>query len=290
MLYELKNDQLTVTFNDMGGVLHSVRREDCEYLWQGNPEYWNGRAPILFPICGRLIDGKYTYGGKTFEMKIHGFARFVPFETKIVSDKEIVFTLTANEETLAQYPFPFVLTISYRLEGSEIISDIVMKNIGDTVMPCTVGAHPGFNIPLDGKGEFTDFYLEFGESCSPDQLVFSDTCFQTGKKTAFPLVDGKCLPLRHTLFDNDAIFLARMADSVTLKSEKTERFVRLSYPKMPYLGIWHKPRTEAPYVCIEPWCGLPSFDGVVDDLATKSDMFRLQPGEEKVLTYSIYFG
>ena len=51
-----------------------------------------------------------------------------------------------------------------------------------------------------------------------------------------------------------------------------------SYPGFPYLGFWHKPKTEAPYLCIEPWHGLPSDEGVVDDLDTKHDMVRLPAG------------
>ena len=290
MLYELKNEQLTVTFTDMGGELYSVRRGTCEYLWQGNPEFWKGRAPVLFPICGRLTEGKYTYEGKTYEMMLHGFTRFTEFETAQPADDTIVFTLKANAETLAQYPFPFTLTVLYRLAGDTVTSVIVVKNEGDGVMPFAVGAHPGFNVPLDGKGTFADYRLEFSETCSPDHLLFSETCYQTGRKTAFPLENGKRLSLHHDLFDNDAIFLARTAKEVTLKSDLTERFVTVTFPQMPYLGIWHKPKTEAPYVCIEPWCGLPAYDKEIDDFAKKSDMFRLQPAEEKTFTYSVRFG
>ena len=27
---------------------------NTEYLWQGDPAYWKGQAPILFPIVGAL--------------------------------------------------------------------------------------------------------------------------------------------------------------------------------------------------------------------------------------------
>ena len=290
MLFTLQNEQLTVTFTDMGGEIYSVRRGSCEYLWQGDPTYWNGRAPVMFPICGRLWTGKYTYAGKTYEMNLHGFARKTLFAGEIIDRNTIRFTLEANAETLAQYPFPFLLTVTYVLDGDTIRAEINTKNTGSDVMPFAPGAHPGFNVPLDGKGTFSDYRLEFGEVCSPDHLLFSETCYQTGKKEALPLENGTTLPLRHTLFDNDAIFLARPAHTVTLKSDLTERFVKVFFPDMAYLGIWHKPKTEAPYVCIEPWCGLPAFDGEVDDFAKKSDMFRILPGTEKAVRYEITFG
>ena len=97
------------------------------------------------------------------------------------------------------------------------------------------------------------------------------------------------MALKHSLFDIDAIFMSNMAKSVTLKSDLSERSVRLEYSDMSYLGIWHKPQSDAPYVCIEPWCGLPSFDGKIDDLSTKNDMFRLERGSSKTIRYAMIF-
>ena len=66
MIYTLKNQELTVTLTDLGAELLSIKcAGDCEYLWQGDPAYWTGHAPLMFPICGRLINGNYTYEGKT---------------------------------------------------------------------------------------------------------------------------------------------------------------------------------------------------------------------------------
>ena len=64
MLYTLKNDNLVATIDDLGAQIISVKRADLEYIWYGNAEFWAGHAPILFPICGRLFEGKYTFEGK----------------------------------------------------------------------------------------------------------------------------------------------------------------------------------------------------------------------------------
>lgn len=285
----LKNDQLTATFSTMGAEGISVKRGACEYIWQGDPTYWKGKAPMLFPICGRLFGGNYTYGGKTYEMTNHGFMRNVEFTLKSATEDTAVFELEANDETREMFPFEFRLTVTHRLKGATISTEIAILNTGDRILPCTFGAHPGFNVPLEGEGKFEDYVLEFGEPCSPDEVVMTDTCFLTGGRRAYPLEDGKTLPLRHSLFNIDAIFLARVADSVTLKSKTTERSVTLTYPDMPYLGIWHAPRTEAPYVCIEPWCGLPTYNGVTDAFEQKPDMFRLQPGAEKKITFEVTY-
>ncbi len=59
MEYTLKNKKLTVVFESKGATLHSIKDNDgVEYLWEGNPEYWSGQAPVLFPICGSIRDDK----------------------------------------------------------------------------------------------------------------------------------------------------------------------------------------------------------------------------------------
>lgn len=289
MNYILKNDQLTVTLRDLGAEMISVKRGDCEYVWQGDPTYWSGQAPLMFPICGRLFEQTYTYEGKTYTQGTHGFARSSLFRAATVTDTEAVFVLESNDETRANYPFDFELTVTYRLDGARLTTQAEIRNTGDKILPATFGGHPAFNVPLDGKGEFTDYCLEFGEACSPDEILMTPTCFLTGKRRAYPLTDGKSLPLSHNLFAVDAIFMSRIADTVTLKSQKTERSVTLRYSDMPYLGVWHMPRTDAPYVCIEPWCGLPAYDQEIEDFAQKPDMFRICPNTSKRVSFSVEF-
>ena len=65
------------------------------------------------------------------------------------------------------------------------------------------------------------------------------------------------------------------------------RAVTVAHPQMPYLGIWHMPHTDAPYVCIEPWSSLPSRQDVVEELSCKSDLIHLAPGAEYENTWSI---
>lgn len=290
MNYILKNDEITVTLSDVGAELISVKRGDCEYIWQGDEKYWNGQCPFAFPICGRVIDGVYLHEGKQYELGCHGFARHQKFEARPTTNAEIRFVLTANEETKAVYPFDFELTIIYRLEGNRLSNKVIIKNTGKGILPVTFGAHPGYNVPLDGKGKFEDFYLEFGEPCSPDEIVLSPTCFITGGRRPKMLEDGKIIPLTHDLFDNDALFLSRAASSITLKSDKSDRFVTMEYADMPYVGFWHASHTDAPYVCIEPWCGLPDYDGAPGEIMQKNDLFRLIPGGEKIIRFATVFG
>lgn len=289
MLYTLQNDKLTVKVSDVGAEIHSVKREDCEYIWVGDPAFWSSHAPLLFPVCGRFFEGKYTHKGELYEIACHGFIRKSPLTLVCVNDTSICFSVTSTEETKKIYPFDFELKIWHILEDESITTRFEIANTGDVVLPATVGGHPGFNLPLGGDGEFADYYLEFKNPCTPNQIEISPRGLFTGKLTAYPLVDGNKLPLSHKLFEIDGIFLSRMDSTVTLKSQKSARAVTLEYPDMPYLGIWHPSACEAPFVCIEPWCGLPGYDGEMEDITTRPNMFHVLPGKVQTAQFKMTF-
>ena len=264
-----------------------LKEDHCEYLWQGDPTYWHGRACNLFPICGRLTEGKYTYRGNTYEMNLHGFARKTTMTVISKKDDAIRFCLTDTEESLKMYPFHFELILEYRLEGTTVHQTFQVRNTDEKPLIFAVGGHPGFNVPLTAGEKFEDYYVEFDCAKAPNKAVLSETCYDTGKREPFPLEDGRRLSLTHDLFDNDAIFLTDMCKGITLKSRCSCKSVHLSYPDMNALGLWHAPKTDAPYVCIEPWYSLPAYDGEVDDLETKQLMLTLAPGKVYTNTFTI---
>ncbi len=291
MNYSIENEFLKITVSDLGAELISVisKENGCEYMWQGNKQFWGGQAPVLFPICCRLYGGYYTYEGNRYEMGSHGFARRSAFDKVSVGEKTISMTLKPNDDIRAMYPFDFTLTVKYKLEGKRVSQTMVVRNTSDKKeLYFSVGGHPGFNLPLGG-GEFEDWYLEFDCPAEPKQVIFTDTCFCTGEAQPYPLEFGRFIKLRHDLFDNDAVFLTDACRAVTLKSEKSDRSVRLEYPAMEILGIWHTPKAEAPFVCIEPMNGLPSRDEVVDDLKNKNKIIKLAAGDTNTSGFDIIF-
>lgn len=284
---KLGNGILSVEISPLGAELRSVRMDGCEYIWQRDPAHWSDCAPVLFPICGSLYEGRYTFGGREYAMGGHGFASKSQFRADRASDgSSATFSLESDDATRARYPFDFSLAITFRLEGAMVFVDAKVRNTGAETMPFTYGGHPGFNVPLGGDGDFGDWFLEFAPGVCPDAFEFGNGGLITGRKHAFPLAAGNRLPLRHELFNGTGLFLDRTGGEVTLRSDKSSRSVTVRFPDMPNLGFWHS-AGEAPFLCIEPWCGLPSYDGVIDDFATRPNMIRLAPGAETTLRYSI---
>lgn len=291
MLHVIENAYLSVTASEQGAELQSIRTMDgTEYLWQGDHAYWSDRAPNLFPYVARLWQGSYMLDGDAHQMAIHGFAPYSRFVLVQKSEERMVFELRSSGETYAQYPRDFVFRIIYALEESTLCVTFEVVNRDERTMYFGLGGHPGFNVPLEEGKTFEDYQLRFGNACNPVRVGFSEDCFLNDQDIPFPLEDGMTLPLRHDLFDEDAIVLRNMAREVTLCTSDSSHSVTVSFPDMPYLGIWHWPKTDAPYVCIEPWVSLPSHKGKIAVLEEQKDMIRLESGKTYRNTWTIQIG
>ena len=225
--------------------------------------------------------------GQEYEMPIHGFAPQSRFHLIHKSEDSMTFELRSSEETLRMYPRNFAFRVVYALSESTLSVRYEIENCDQKTMYFGLGGHPGFNVPLEQGLCFEDYVLRFERPCTPVRLGFSEDCFVNGKDVPFGLEDDRTLPLSHKLFDDDAIILKNMCREITLKSSK--HFIRVSYPQMAYLGLWHWPKTDAPYVCIEPWTSLPARQNVVEDFGCKSDLLHLLPGKtyENIWTITI---
>ncbi len=269
---------MTVTAETFGGQLVSVKKDGQEYLWQRDPSYWKDSAPNLFPYIARLYDGKYTFEGKTYSMKIHGFLKYREL-TLIEQEKDrMTFELRYDDETLEQYPWKFVFRISYILKENELSVSMEVLNEDEKTMYFGVGGHPGFCVPMEEGLAFEDYYLELPEAEDPVRIGFTEACFRNGEDEAYSLSEGKRILLRHDLFDQDAIVLKNAGHAVRLGTDKGEKGLILRWD-YDYVGFWSKPGTDAPYVCIEPWGSLPSRDGKPEDFAAQPDLLTLEPGK-----------
>lgn len=288
MIYTIENEYLTVSVEDIGAQLKSIyhKKSETEFLWQGDPKYWKGRAYNLFPIVGRLYDGKYTYNGKTYELERHGFARDKKFYLCEKSGEEMTFNISSDDETLPSYPFRFIFKITFKLEKNKLIVSYSVQNTGEEKMYFGLGAHPGFNVPFAG-GKFEDYEIRFDAPCKPLRELLGETYLMADKTVPFDLDENFALELNHSLFDDDAVVLRNTSGSLTLEKKGEKKGVKVEYSDMPFVGIWHAPKTDAPYVCIEPWANLPSKEGQTEDLTKKENIGVAEAGETVKTVMSI---
>lgn len=276
----IRNETLTVTVSDHGAQLRSILGVDgTEYLWQGDPNYWPDRDLTLFPFVARLTGGRYSLDGKLYELPIHGLAPYRDFTAVENSGTRLVLELSSNAETMRQYPREFTFRVIYVLSGSTLTVAYEVINRDARPMFFGLGGHPGFNVPLKKGLRFEDYRLRFPADCQPIRVGFTPDCFVSGEDEPLTLEDGCSLPLSHSLFDDDAVVLRDLCREVTLESPLDGHSVTVKFPRMPYLGLWHMPNTDAPYVCIEPWLSLPAYAGETTVLEDRPDLAHLAPGE-----------
>nr|WP_314463123.1 aldose 1-epimerase family protein [uncultured Clostridium sp.] len=290
MKYSLKNDRLEVGFTSLGGALTTIKNEEgMEYLWQGNPEYWSGQAPVLFPICGSLRNNRAAAkGGKEIQMPRHGIVRREEFKLESVKEDSIFFSISENEEMLGKYPYPFTLTMEYRLEESSIHVTYGVKNTGTEDMPFFIGGHPAFRCPLLQTEDYGDYQVIFD---AKEEKTAPAPDLKTGlvdmghrKEIAF---DGTVLPLAHSLFYEDGIIFDRLkSKKVTLCHRENGHGVELEMGSFPYLVIWSA-ANDGPFLALEPWTGLSTCSDENDVFEEKRNAAIVKPGEEKRLSYKI---
>ena len=100
----INNDQITAQFKTLGAELFSLKdKNNKEFIWEGNPNFWGKHSPILFPIVGSLKNNTFEYNGTSYSLPRHGFARELTFEVIDKKEDSVIFSLQSNEETLKKY-------------------------------------------------------------------------------------------------------------------------------------------------------------------------------------------
>ena len=299
MIYTLKNSEMEVQVSSKGGEIVSIQdAEKTEYIWIGDAKYWKRHAPQLFPCIGRLTKNQYKMDGALHEMGQHGFLRDYEL-VKVDSDAEdcgnkdeatLHLRLQSDDSTRKLYDRAWTVDLFYTLCGKTLRVKFQVRNRDERTMRFGYGIHPGFNVPLNPSLTFEDYMLDFHDASTPKQMELTERYTISGGMHEYALKDGRYLPLQHSLFDHDAIILKDMPHSVTLMSLKDDKKVTVTSPDMPYLGIWHAPETDAPFVCIEPWSSLPSTDGMVDEFETKADFITVEPQKMYTNNWEISIG
>lgn len=269
MNYRLDNGVLEINVASKGAELISIKDETGkEYLWQGDEKYWGRQSPILFPFVGRLKNQEYTYEGKKYPMMQHGFARDMEFSVIEEKADEIWFEIKDDGETYKLYPFHFSLKIGYRLVENRIEVLWKVENIDTKTMYFNIGAHPGFFCPIDGEKDKVGYALEFNSKGNPKYYGADyDTGLRFSKLHELKLENGRSIITKEYFDETTYIFEDNQISEVSLVKPSGEKYVTVRFD-MPILAVWSKERADAPFVCLEPWCGRcdrMDFNGNLED-------------------------
>jgi len=271
MTYELKNKNYAIKVDSLGAELKSFSLNNEEYLYLGDSKYWHRSSPVLFPNVGKLKNNNYIYKNKNYTLPIHGLARHLEFEIKEETATCLAFVLKDNEQTLKHYPFSFELTLTYTLEDEGLIINYMVKSNEDILF--SLGAHPAFLL----KAPIDDSFFSFDKVETQDAIGLNLEYGCICDVKDFRL-DSNTLHLEQNIFSKDALIFKNLnSKSVSLNNSMNKKSVKVSFEGFEYLAFWAP--VGAPFVCIEPWCG------IADDVNTnhlfeeKTSIIKLQKDE-----------
>ena len=289
---------MSAAIDPFGAQLSSLQLDGREYLWQGNPEFWPRRAPILFPIVGSLRGGRADSAQGPCAMGRHGIARNHLHEVieRAADGSSVTFELRDSAETLAAYPYHFKLNMTYALTDDNALSQTFrVTNTGEVPLPFCIGGHPAFNVPLpageakapESAETFEDYVVKFARPWSCKVPVIGDDGLMSWEDAFECPTASNAVALSHSLFDHDALMFTDVPDStLTLLGTRSGHGVRVDFPGFRYIGVWSA-AGAAPFVALEPWTGHATAHNEDDIFERKAGMTILQPGETDERTFAI---
>lgn len=285
MIIELKNEFITAKISTLGAELKSLCLNGKEYLWQGNPEFWRGQAPVLFPVVARNLNNEITVGGSSYPMPKHGLARTTEFEAESISDISCTLLFRSNEVTKKSYPFDFEFRVKYTIDGKKLIQSFETTNIGANALYYCVGGHPALSIP---NSTFDSWEIAFDKDEPLNSLMVTPDIFIDGS-TTFPVEHTKgVFALTRDLFKYDTLIFENLTSStVTLRTKDGLHGASVDFSEFPSIALWTLMKDGADYVCLEPWQGMGQRTGETSSLENRHDVIRLESGTASTKTFSI---
>lgn len=284
MSVTISSPRLRAQVSKKGAELVRLQDEQGrDLLWDGNPAFWTGRSPLLFPVVGRVRNDRIQVEGSEYGLPKHGFARTALFEIREADPAQCRFGLGSDEATLRQYPFPFELDVTYRIEDARLMITASVINTGPAIMPTSFGFHPAFRWPLPYGSPRDMHAIRFEhEETAPIRRPVDGLISRHVEESP---VQGRMLRLRDRLFEMDALVFDQLESRSVTYGAPDGGSIRVDFPDMPHLGIWTKP--GAGFICIEPWQGHADPEAFDGELAAKPGIVFIQPGEMRSFTMAI---
>lgn len=291
-MLRLENNLVKIEVDPLGAELkslYSVTRE-MEYLWQPGHEIWDHSSLLLFPYPGRVKRDRILINGRVCPANMHGFAFRKRFDILAADESRILLSLKPDGETRGNYPYEFELQAEFTLENETLYERLTVFNHGKDRMYFSIGAHPGFYLPLVFGESGEDYVLEFDRPQEINRLITAEKTVLPTNETVPFLYGETRIPLSEGFFNDGPKLLSGVsAESVTLRSLLSGHFVTIGIEGFPYMCLWGNPVQNA-VICIEPWCGMSDSVDADQDIRHKTGIQRIDPGKSFSRTLSFRIG
>lgn len=277
----LKNGSVSAKIAQHGAELKSLVVNGREFMWSGDPAFWPNTAPVMFPMIGTLKDNKTLILGKEYSLPKHGFTRDLELTPEEITETSVLFALEQSDYTKQFYPFDFRFTIRYTLNSDGVTVTHTVKNNDSSDMPYCIGGHPAFAF----SGELSEHRVEFPQKENAAVPIYNLNVhlFEDDNRVTL-LENSDILPLNHEMFYKDVLYFDKIKSRSASFVDKNGHGVRVDFPDFTSLALWQA--KNAPFLCVEPFCGSADFSDCTGVFAEKRGIEILKPNEEKTYTFS----
>lgn len=289
MQFTIQTRDTSASLSTYGAEMLSFRYKGVEYLWNGDPQFWDRRAPILFPVVCTPKDLKMAHDGVEYPMPKHGFAIDKEFEPVLQTPARVMFALEDDAQTLKMFPFHFRLTAEYVVTEGGFSVSFTTTNRDDKPMTYCIGGHPGFRCPMFPGDAFNDYELIFHNANGAYVTGTDNGLMSPDLPHLDKIKDGK-LDLSYETFDGDTLIVQDLhVAGVKLVSKKTGHGICFDFTGFQALGLWtmSEPFEHSPFLCLEPWNGLPASSDETTDAKSKKYARTLAPGASHTVGYRV---
>jgi aldose 1-epimerase len=266
--------------------------ELIEILWR-EPNFLEGvgmpsrsGVPLLFPFPGRLPGKTLNWQGKSYHLgsddgrgnAIHGFVHTRPWRMISQSESRVVgeFHAWQDDPSLKQrWPADFRITATYELAGSVLQMHYRMENPGNTPLPCGLGTHPYFRVPLGGAAA-NDCLVQLPVTTQWELIEMIPTGRQLPLANAKELAAGK--KFGELVLDNcfaGLQFNGEWCAAKILDKESGRTMTIRFYQAFRECVVYTPGHREA--ICIEPYTCVPGAAAMEDPAA--AGLRILGPGD-----------
>ena len=283
----INNDYLEIEINKLGAELKSlVSVNGISYLHDSNPAYWNKSSPILFPIIGKLKEGKTIIEDKEYIIPGHGFIKDQIFDVIEQTDNRVLLSSKYNDDTLLMYPYKYRFNVIYELNGTILKVTNIIENIDNKKIFFNLGAHPAFSTKLydDAINEYRIVFEREESFDSP--LVQSDATLNFGE-IARNYYKTKEISLSKDIFSIDTIIIPKVKSKKVWLLNEDNKGIMLEFSGFPTFCIWSLFEKEAPFVCLEPWYGNNDHHDSKNIFLEKDNLIQLDVSKKFEISYLI---
>jgi aldose 1-epimerase len=263
-----------------------------EVLWrepnflEGNSKPSRSGVPVLFPFPGRLPGKSLSWQGKSYELgsddgrgnAIHGFVHTRPWRVISQSASRVVgeFHAWQDDPSLKQrWPADFRITATYELAGRKLSMHYRIENPGDVPLPCGLGTHPYFRVPLGGSSA-NDCLVQLPVTTQWELVEMIPTGRQLPLANAPELMAGK--KFGELTLDNCLSGLEFSGDwcAARIRDNESGLAMTIRFDRaFRECVVYTPPHREA--ICIEPYTCVPGAAAMKDSVA--AGLRILDPGE-----------